>query len=86
MAKRQKKSLLSTVTDDKIESKEEILKELKEEKKVTKKVKQKPVRVSVDFPKDLYRTMKDDVEGNGQTLRGFIVSLVRSHYNNKGMI
>jgi len=32
MAKRQKKSLLSTVTDDKIESKEEILKELKEEK------------------------------------------------------
>ena len=33
MAKRQKKSLLSTVADDKIESKEEILKELKESKR-----------------------------------------------------
>jgi len=86
MAKRQKKSLLSTVTEDKVESKEEILKELQEEKKATKRVKQKPVRVSVDFPKDLYRVMKDDVEDRAETLRTFIVSLVRNHYTNKGKI
>jgi hypothetical protein len=39
------------------------------------------VRVSVDFPVDLYERMKEDTEANGQTHRGFIVSLVREYYS-----
>jgi hypothetical protein len=42
---------------------------------------QKKIRVSVDFPTDLYERMKADTEANGQTHRGFIVSLVREYYN-----
>lgn len=41
----------------------------------------KKVRVSVDFPVDLYERMKKDTEANGQTHRGFIVSLVRDYYS-----
>ncbi len=94
MAKREKKSLLSTlgkpskIDTGSIENREDILRELQAEKqpkapKPVKKEKQKPVRVSVDFPRDLYRIMKDDTEYRGQTLKGFIVSMVRSHYNNQ---
>lgn len=99
MAKRERKSLLSTISKPvekvnnvkTVENKEDILRELKAEKTVKKeapkpKVKKKPVRVSVDFPRDLYRIMKDDTEEQGQTLKGFIVSMVRSHYAGKGKL
>ena len=38
-------------------------------------------RVSVDFPIDLYERMKADTKRRGQTLRGFIVAMVRDHYD-----
>lgn len=44
------------------------------------KTKNKKVRVSVDFPNDVYEIMKADTQRKGQTLKGFIVAMVREHY------
>jgi hypothetical protein len=37
-------------------------------------------RITVDMPIDLYERMKGEVEDNGQTIKGFIVNLVRAHF------
>jgi len=44
------------------------------------KAKKKKVRVSVDFPEDLYEKMKATAEDRGQTHRGFIINLVKQYY------
>ena len=44
------------------------------------KPKRKKVRVSVDFPRELYERMKATAEDRGQTHRGFIISLVKQYY------
>lgn len=41
-------------------------------------------RITVDMPIDLYEKMKTEVEDNGQTIKGFIVNLVRSHFKKIG--
>jgi len=49
-----------------------------------KKDKKKNVqRVTVDFPQYLYEKMKLETENTGQTLKGFIVGLVREHFTRK---
>lgn len=74
---KKKNSLLDTVnTSPSVEEQEKALKKLqKKEKKYT--------RVSVDFPNELYGKMKGDTQRRGQTLKGFIVSLVRDFYENE---
>jgi len=47
---------------------------------IEEKVKAKKTRVSVDFPSDVYEIMKKDTQRKGQTLKGFIVAMVREHY------
>jgi hypothetical protein len=37
-------------------------------------------RITVDMPIELYEKMKDEVEDNGQTIKGFIVNLVKFHF------
>lgn len=61
------------------EAQEKALEQLK--KSSTPSEAKKKVRVSVDFPEDLYARMKEETEANGQTHRGFIISLVREYYN-----
>ena len=53
------------------------LKKLAERKNAP--AKKKNVRVSVDFPEEVYAAMKEVAEMRGQTHRGLIVSLVREH-------
>ena len=36
-------------------------------------------RVTVDFPHDVYDEMKEFVESDGKTLKGYIVLLVKTH-------
>lgn len=48
-----------------------------------KKAKPKLQRVTVDFPQDMYEAMKEETQMNGQTLRGFIVALVRNHLRSR---
>ena len=36
-------------------------------------------RVTVDFPHDVYDEMKEFVEEDGKTLKGYIVHLVKKH-------
>ena len=81
MAK-QKRSLTDriktpTPSEMSAEAQEKALQKLRSNDKPAKK----KVRVSVDFPIELYERMKEDTEANGQTHRGFIVSLVRKHYD-----
>jgi uncharacterized protein with NAD-binding domain and iron-sulfur cluster len=37
-------------------------------------------RITVDMPLDLYEQMKDEVDDNGQTIKGFVVNLVKAHF------
>jgi len=71
-----------------LQQKDEIKKETKVKSKVekvksTKKVVGKTQRVTVDFPQEMYEQMKEETQMNGQTLRGFVVSLVRRHLANQ---
>jgi hypothetical protein len=43
----------------------------------------KTQRITVDMPIDLYERMKDEVEDRGQTIKGFIVGLVKTHFAKK---
>ena len=47
---------------------------------VTKKKKKKTVRVSVDFPVDLYEIIDRETEKSGLTKKGLIVRLVREYF------
>jgi len=67
----------TTTTEMTAEAQEQALQKLQSQSKPTKK----KVRVSVDFPIELYERMKEDTDANGQTHRGFIVSLVRKHFD-----
>jgi ethanolamine utilization cobalamin adenosyltransferase len=40
-------------------------------------------RITVDMPLELYERMKDEVDDNGQTIKGFVVNLVKSHFSKK---
>lgn len=51
--------------------------------KEKKKTPAKTQRVTVDFPQEMYNQIKEETQMNGQTLRGFIVSLVRKHLANQ---
>ncbi len=46
--------------------------------------KKKVQRVTVDFPRFIYEQMKEETEMRGQTLKGFIVGLVRAHLAKRG--
>jgi flagellar basal body-associated protein FliL len=66
---------------------EDILKEKYEETKETttdlKKNKGRVrdvVRVSVDFPRNLYTRVVDETDKKEQTIRDFILTLVRQHF------
>lgn len=61
-----------------IEDQEKAIKALEKEKKA-----KTYTRVSVDFPIELYEQVKEDTKRKGQTLKGFIISLVRDHYEEK---
>ena len=44
----------------------------------------KTQRITVDMPTALYEQMKDAVDINGQTIKGFVVNLVKSHFQKIG--
>ena len=45
--------------------------------------KKKVQRVTIDFPSFIYDQIKDETENTGQTIKGFIVGLVREHFAKK---
>ncbi len=60
------------------EEQEEALRELQQQDK-----KKKVQRVTIDFPLFIYEQMKAETEDTGQTLKGFILGLVREHFVKK---
>ena len=84
LASRVKKTISASPS---VEAQEKALLKLQEKAPIVldkkaepKKVKNKKTRVSVDFPHDIYEVMKADTQKKGQTLKGFIVAMVREHY------
>ncbi len=90
-----KRSLASRVVRTKtetpsVEAQEKALQKLQEQQEKAgektakrggeRKPKKVKTRVSVDFPHDIYEVMKKDTQKKGQTLKGFIVAMVREHY------
>lgn len=51
--------------------------------KIKKGKSKKTQRVTVDFPYEIYGDMKEVVEEEGKTLKGYIVSLVKKDLKNK---
>ncbi len=47
--------------------------------------KKKVQRVTVDFPLYIYDQVKLETEDTGQTIKGFIVGLVREHFAKKDL-
>jgi hypothetical protein len=57
---------------------EEALREVqKEDKKKTVQ------RVTIDLPQFIYEQIKQETEDTGQTLKGFVLGLVREHFIRK---
>ena len=77
MAERKKIAPKKTMTAD---DQEKALQSLQKKDK-----KKKVQRVTVDFPQYVYEQMKTETEDSGQTLKGFIVGLVREHFVRKSM-
>ncbi len=40
-------------------------------------------RVTIDFPQYIYDQIKEETEYSGQTIKGFLVGLVREHFVRK---
>lgn len=71
-----KKQVIQSTVDEQ----EKLLQQL--HKKDTRK---KVQRVTIDFPQYMYDQIKEEVEETGQTLKGFMVGLVRDHFTRKEM-
>ncbi len=69
-----------------ITAKKDITAEVQEKvlEQLQKQDKKKAVqRITVDFPQFLYDKMKVEIDDTGQTMKGFIVGLVRDHFTRK---
>ena len=75
MAKIQPKKKTDTAS---AEAQEKLLQELHREDK-----KKKVQRVTIDFPQFIYDQIKEETEQTGQTLKGFMVGLVREYFTRK---
>lgn len=72
-----------TALQQKDEEVKKVIPTKKEVKVKPPKASTKTQRVTVDFPQEMYEEMKEETQMNGQTLRGFVVSLVRKHLSNR---
>lgn len=80
LSSRVKRSATPQKTSPSVEEQEKALQKLHKQEEEQEK---RNVRVSVDFPFDLYTTMKQDTKRRGMTLKGFIVAKIRDYYEDK---
>jgi hypothetical protein len=65
-------AVIETVPDE-LPSKKGRRKLLEEEKEIVH-------RLTIDIPEDMFEQMRKDTKRRGQTIKGFIVSLIYDHY------
>lgn len=75
----EQEELLARLQQQDVKTQKQPIKEAAKPAARAKKVPMKTQRVTVDFPQEMYEEMKELTRMNGQTLRGFVVSLVRNH-------
>jgi hypothetical protein len=73
----QKTISIEEILKEKYEATKESASDLKKNKGRVRDV----VRVSVDFPRGLYNRVVDETDKQEQTIRDFILTLVRQHFN-----
>ena len=78
MAERKTIVAKKTVVDVSADEQEKVLSQLQQQDK-----KKNIQRITVDFPQFLYDRMKNEIDDTGQTMKGFIVGLVRDHFTRK---
>ena len=67
---------IEDILKEKYEATKEAAQDLKKNKGRVRDV----VRVSVDFPRNLYTRVVDETDKKEQTIRDFILTLVRQHF------
>lgn len=79
---KEKEAVQKTVSiEDILKEKYEVTKESASDLKKNKGRVRDVVRVSVDFPRGLYNRVVDETDKQEQTIRDFILTLVRQHFN-----
>ena len=82
LAKEKEVTAKSLSIEDILKEKYEDTKESAQDLKKNKGRVRDVVRVSVDFPRNLYTQVVDETDKKEQTIRDFILSLVRQHFAN----
>jgi uncharacterized coiled-coil protein SlyX len=49
----------------------------------TEKLARQVKRLNMDIPSDLYEQIEEEIDENGQTVKGFFVMLARQYFRNK---
>lgn len=82
LAKEKESTPKSLSIEDILKEKYEDTKETTQDLKKNKGRVRDVVRVSVDFPRNLYTQVVDETDRKEQTIRDFILTLVRQHFGN----
>jgi hypothetical protein len=80
LAKEKESTAMSLSIEDILKEKYEETKETTQDLKKNKGRVRDVVRVSVDFPRNLYTRVVDETDKKEQTIRDFILTLVRQHF------
>jgi uncharacterized membrane protein len=80
LAKEKESTAMSLSIEDILKEKYEETKETMQDLKKNKGRVRDVVRVSVDFPRNLYTRVVDETDKKEQTIRDFILTLVRQHF------
>lgn len=74
MAKIQPRKILNVAEQEKA---------LRELQAIDKKKKEGFVRITIDLPQGTHEQIKEEMNYTGQTIRGFVMMLVREYFENK---
>ncbi len=80
MAKRTRPGIKPLITDN-APSQEELLQKLQEQDETavaTKKKSKRKIRFTMDLPEDLHKKITERADDNGQTMKGYILKLVKA--------
>ncbi len=80
LAKEKETTQKQVSIEDILKEKYEVVKETPQDLKKNKGRVRDVVRVSVDFPRGLYTKVVDETDRKEQTIRDFILTLVRQHF------
>ncbi len=83
MAKRERKPIETRLAkENSLDKQEEILQQRRKVKERRTKEKEPTTRITIDLPNSFYLKVKEHVEDQGQTIKGFFINLAKEHFRN----